>query len=387
MAANNVYAQLTKKSNSVIAIHGSQEEVSTLIKDNLWKQNPEVVSAIRAVKENLHKICYRLFNKRVYWFHKGKMLEKFKHQPIILYGGGARLPLINEGDILIHDNGSFSINASCTHIQKQKVESYTSLISILPNDDSWKSDFGILVVALGLSFIKADGSAVWFDDRDYNPIDGDLVNSVPQVDQDEYYLYDVVNSKWSVEDKLKQPCRCDGRNEDCVWCGGSGFIDKHTVPTTSLRSVPANHKKSIDETKQNPDTRLNAFSEKIKGETTVFKTVYKQLKQQIEETPATAEYIAPIRKIAFDLKELEKKIKESDLFRYYFNSHSVDFRNFIEKFVVLRSIYERKFNILMPCKDESNLRSILFIEGIPSRNFHTPKKKKWGKNFKRRNRR
>jgi hypothetical protein len=105
----------------------------------------------------------------------------------------------------------------------------------------------------------------------------------------------------------------------------------------------------------------------------------------MEETPASPDQVRTIRKIAFDLKELEKGIKESNLFSCYFNTHDVGFRNFIEKFVNLRNTYEKKFNSLVQCKDESNLKGILFIEDIRKHRFNFKKRNKWRGNFGRRN--
>ena len=125
------------------------------------------------------------------------MTNSFSEQPIIIYGGGCKLPIIDSGEILIHDNGNpSSITIPLTYLQKQKISKFSSLITIKPSDKSWDPDFPLLAVALGLSFIKPTSSAEWFNEKDYKTHDYDSTNVVAHPANEDCYVFDVINSKW-----------------------------------------------------------------------------------------------------------------------------------------------------------------------------------------------
>jgi len=124
------------------------------------------------------------------------MVSKYCNQPIILYGGGARLPVLNSGKIMIHDNGCISINIDHTYLEKDDIERFTSIINIIPYDQSWRTDFSLLVVALGLSYIKPVSSAEWFNTSEYNWKDGSNPQEVQHPFNEDCYIYDVLNSKF-----------------------------------------------------------------------------------------------------------------------------------------------------------------------------------------------
>jgi hypothetical protein len=346
VASNNVYACYKNGTNSIKEIHKSQEKINNLIETNTWNKNEKVKVALEEVKKALEKLCYKLFNKRVYWYHKGKMVEKFNEQPIILYGGGARLPLISKGNILIHDNGTRDgLNTPCAYIQKQEIDTYQNLLKILPENNSWKRDFGLLVVALGLSLVKDSNSAVWLDDRDYKSVDGHI-NLAAQ-------------NKLEPDDKIA--CKCGGRNEDCIMCDGKGFIEKKVIQS----EFKANEKKNEkgQEAKPNKSPSLTeVVSTSYRDEIRKLNGQHKKIYQLILDTQAILENKRQVRKLAFELTELEKSVKNSNLFLDYFNEHDIHFRNFIKKFVLLRSQYENKFKMIWPSKDEANLKYILNIE-------------------------
>jgi hypothetical protein len=196
MAANNVYRKYFGETPTLLRLQKAELEVRKLITSDNWEENDSIVSALNDVNDELCKIVYKLFNKRVYWFNK-KMIKNYTDQPIILYGGGIRLPIINNGKILINDHGNkTSITISLTHIEKQEMKKYASIINIRPTDRSWESDFPLLAVALGLSFIKPTNSADWFNDSDYKVKDGDQRAEFPHPFNEGYYIYDVINSKW-----------------------------------------------------------------------------------------------------------------------------------------------------------------------------------------------
>ena len=126
------------------------------------------------------------------------MINNYKNQPIILYGGGAHLPYINSGHVIIHDNGArASLTMDHTSIEKIDVDNFSSNINILPEDKTWKPVFSMLVVALGLSYVKHESDAEWFDDSDYNRSDGEQANLVTHPTNEGFYIYDVLSSSWS----------------------------------------------------------------------------------------------------------------------------------------------------------------------------------------------
>jgi hypothetical protein len=196
LAANNVYRKYSGESASLIHLQRAEIEVRKHINDNNWEQNTSLIAALNEVNNNLSNLVYRLFNKRVYWFNK-KMIENYTDQPIILYGGGIRLPVLSSGKILIHDHGNRdSITIPLTYLEKQEMKKYAAVINIRPTDGSWESSFPLLAVALGLSFIKPTSSADWFNESDYRAKDGNLLEKVPHPFNEGYYIYDVINSKW-----------------------------------------------------------------------------------------------------------------------------------------------------------------------------------------------
>ncbi len=196
MAANNVYRKYSGEPQTILRLHQAELEVRELTTSVNWTEDQSLVSSLNDVNNDLCKFVYKLFNKRVYWFNK-KMIENYSDQPIIIYGGGIRLPILNRGKILIHDHGNkTSINIQMIHLEKQEMRKYASIINTRPTDGSWDADFPLLAVALGLSFIKPTSSADWFNDRDYKAKDGDQLEEVPHPFNEGYYIYDVLNSKW-----------------------------------------------------------------------------------------------------------------------------------------------------------------------------------------------
>ena len=197
MAANNVYAQYAQNELSVVALRAAEEDIQESIKNEKWSKNSDIIKALNKIDENLDKIVYKLFHKRVYHFSQG-MVKKYKDQPIILYGGGSLLPILNKGNVMIHDNGNkASLTMPITYMGKDKINKYTTIINILPSDESWKQDFVMLVVALGLSYIKSDTTAIWL--KEYHSTDGDSSNNnlVPHPVNEGMFIFDVLNSKWN----------------------------------------------------------------------------------------------------------------------------------------------------------------------------------------------
>ena len=195
MAANNVYNQYFGVCNDMSDLNKAEKDVQSLIDKGVWKENPKLNAALRDVNKHLDFVVYKLFNRRVYYYRKD-MVPKYCNQPIILYGGGARLPILNSGRIMIHDNGCISINIDHTYLEKDNIERFTSIVNIIPYDHSWKPDFSLLVVALGLSYIKPVSSADWFNQSEYNWKDGTKPREVAHPFNEDCYIYDVLSSQF-----------------------------------------------------------------------------------------------------------------------------------------------------------------------------------------------
>ncbi len=196
MAANDVYRKFALNVDSITDLQQAEVKVRTLIVSNAWKNDDVLKGALNEVEENLDRIVYRLFNKRVYAFDR-RILQKYNDQPIVLYGGGARLPILKEGKIKIHDNGgTMSILTNVTYLEKQGIGRNTSNIKILPNKRFWENDFALLVVALGLSFIHSPGDADWFTDESYRPNDITDSNLTSHPFNEGYFIFNVLARKF-----------------------------------------------------------------------------------------------------------------------------------------------------------------------------------------------
>lgn len=195
MAANNVYMQFYGGCNSMVELYKAENEVKTIIERGIWKDKKMLYTSLKDVNTRLESAIYRLFNSRVYYYNKN-MVTKYCNQPIILYGGGTRLPVLKSGKFMIHDNGCARIDIDHTFLEKDEIEQFTSIINVKPADKSWRNDFSLLVVALGLSYIKPESSADWFIATDYNWKDSIKPVEVPHPFNEDYYSFDVLNSQF-----------------------------------------------------------------------------------------------------------------------------------------------------------------------------------------------
>ena len=121
------------------------------------------------------------------------MANNYKNQPIILYGGGSRLPYLNSGNIMIHDNGNrISLNIERTEIEKIEIERFANNLNIESVDEYWKPDFYLLVVALGLSYVKHQNNAEWFDESNYQNRDFDRGKMIQHPYNEDCYIFNVL---------------------------------------------------------------------------------------------------------------------------------------------------------------------------------------------------
>lgn len=196
MAANNVYRQYYGDCETMTALKNAEDEVKRLLGTIKWERELKLLNALKYVDRMLDSVLYKLFNQRVYYY-RHDMVSKYCNQPIIMYGGGARMPVISSGNVKIHDNGCIALSVDHTCLEKKNIEDFSYGVDIKPYDQSWKPDFGLLVVALGLSYIKPENSSVWFDQSEYNWKDGATPKLVPHPTNEDCYIYDVLNSKFN----------------------------------------------------------------------------------------------------------------------------------------------------------------------------------------------
>lgn len=213
MAANNVYSKLLPDKYTTDELYQMESEIRKTFDEKKWKENSDLRAATKYVRSQLQELFHRLFAKRVYWFHSDGMRKRYGNQSLIVYGGGFEIPEILTSVMLIHDNGVKSKDVDCTYMEVIEIEKFKSKINILPEDKTWEKSLSLLVVALGLSFIKKPGSADWFDRSDYHPEDGDpdkpvlrpkrpqrgggsSDSEVPHPFNEGYYIYNVLASNW-----------------------------------------------------------------------------------------------------------------------------------------------------------------------------------------------
>lgn len=167
VASNNVFLEVASGAKKSKDLEIAEKSVLTKIQDGKWKNNTKLYNALNSVNKKLDDVIYVLFNKRVYGYDQN-MTSKFKDRRLIIYGGGANLPILNQGSVLIHDNGNpYSLTIPQTYLIKDLLSEFSSGINILPEDNSWKEHFSILAVSLGLSFLKSPDNADWLDLTDY----------------------------------------------------------------------------------------------------------------------------------------------------------------------------------------------------------------------------
>ncbi len=200
IAANTFYKRIANNEVSIHDLQKAEKEVQELIASGDWQNNKLIQPALYDVNKHLNKLVYKLFHRRVYHFRPG-MVNRYADQPMLMYGGGSRLPGLDSGRIEIYNNGNVtSITIPTYFMEKQKIDRYTSIINVLDDTGSWKTDLSVLVVALGLSYIKPESFANWFGEEDYQPKDGKSFRKIREIQHpqnEDYYLYDVLRSKWS----------------------------------------------------------------------------------------------------------------------------------------------------------------------------------------------
>ena len=197
VAANDLYRLYGGESKSGKRVYDIQNEVNSILQSKVWQKNKKLVQVLVELKNLLNKKVSKLFVTRVRQFHTS-LIEEYRDQTILLYGGGAQLPRIRNGRIEVYLSGSSnSFKSVPTNLIKRGVQDFTSGVNILPDKKQWESDFPLLVVALGLSYVKHRSAAAWFDLSDYHASDDETPKLVSHPFNEDCYIYDVLNSSWS----------------------------------------------------------------------------------------------------------------------------------------------------------------------------------------------
>jgi hypothetical protein len=201
VAANDIYRRYSGKDTpSFNDLQCAETKMLEIASSGTWHDQSQYLEAVEDVSLRLYKRLYFLFNDRVYWyFDRYKGTGAFKNQPCFVFGGGARLPILDRlRTICIHDNGQVNAPALHTHIVRTSVDKYLPSVGILPTDDSWRRDFGLLVVAFGLSFPHSDDETYW-DPSEYTS-HSHRVETMPELlahpFNEDMFIYDVVLAKW-----------------------------------------------------------------------------------------------------------------------------------------------------------------------------------------------
>jgi len=191
IASNNVFFEFLSDSEKSQDLEKVQKSILTEIQNGKWENNLDLLNALSSINRKLNDVIYVLFNKRVFGYDN-YMTNKFKDRRLILYGGGANLPILNQGKVLIHDNGSpHSLTIPHTYLIKDLLSEFSSGINILPEDNSWKEHFSILAVSLGLSFLKSPDNAEWLDLNNYKSRNYDESSELMHPFNEGYFFYKV----------------------------------------------------------------------------------------------------------------------------------------------------------------------------------------------------
>lgn len=186
IASNNVYLHFQNtfsKNDSVEIIQNQFHKAITA--DSLSNNHYDSLQNIEGL---LEKRMYKLFNQRVRKYKTSRLVE-FDNQEIVLYGGGSRLPYINDGNITIYDNGNKdSLNITLTKMLKKVISNFNFNSIKIEDLEEVREHLDLLIVSLGLSIIKLESDASWLDGEEYNPTDFDGPNLTPHPTNRDCYI-------------------------------------------------------------------------------------------------------------------------------------------------------------------------------------------------------
>lgn len=197
LGANSVYRRY-KNCDSLDALKKSEQTIRNNILDP--DSIPDKIEyVLKDVNDLISKKAKKLFARRVKFFERD-ILKRYTGQPVILYGGGGQLPTIDNFSVEIWGapNGgvSWRFESGVKKMEKIQIQDYIEQIPNIINPiDEYKRDLPLLVVALGLSYIRHDSAAEWFDESHYIASDRDRqrIVEIAHPFNEDCYIYDVID--------------------------------------------------------------------------------------------------------------------------------------------------------------------------------------------------
>ena len=191
MASNNIYAEYSSENGG----NGSFNEIKET--ENLFKNKKcnsnQLNIAISEVRRKLEfivrKTYYRKHFKPLRDLNANladQIREALSGKYIILYGGGACFPIINEGEYMYFRNNPnpFKQDRNRFFITNL-VTNYTKQLGV-KNREKVEKDINLLILALGLSYLSKDVDENSFFATDNTVVEDDVNNSDAN-----YFYYDI----------------------------------------------------------------------------------------------------------------------------------------------------------------------------------------------------
>lgn len=191
MASNNIYAEYSSENGG----NGSFNEIKET--ENLFKNNEcksdQLNIAISEVRRKLEfivrKTYYRKHFKPLRDLNANladQIREELSGKYIILYGGGACFPIINEGEYMYFRNNTNPFKQDRNRFFKTNlVTNYTTQLGV-KNRGKVEKDINLLILALGLSYLSKDVDENSFFATDNTVVEDDVNNSDAN-----YFYYDI----------------------------------------------------------------------------------------------------------------------------------------------------------------------------------------------------
>jgi hypothetical protein len=205
LAANNVFLGMNGGGESNLdTIKSNEVQIRQKIEDDSWRDDKLYVTSAENMKKGLEAKIKEIFCKRILFhyrhFQTKHIREVFEGQPCFVYGGGSMLPSNRDKmRLLIYDSGCPSTQQPemLSHMSKRWLDEYLPSEYILPDDESWKSDIGLLIVAFGLSYLHGDKETYWEETNYHNrDLKKESYKLVPHPVNEDQYVYDVLAQKW-----------------------------------------------------------------------------------------------------------------------------------------------------------------------------------------------
>lgn len=145
----------------------------------------------------------------------------------------------------------------------------------------------------------------------------------------------------------RRPCICGGMNEECSFCGGSGFIENEDTYTSGR--IPS--KEPIEFDKGLSEKEIEAFEKSLHGKRNKRIT----LTVKISETPAAIVQKVKIKSLLKELLELERELKEMFQTQNEKLNSSLEFKELINEAIQLRKKFSNKYKRYITTMDKYHL--------------------------------